>query len=271
MKSPAVSFSVDDVHPAVSCDPRPALDRLRSLQERHPQLKITLFTTPDWRSTEPVYGAPLLPEETCRLDRHSQFCELLRDWPNVEVAVHGLSHVGRGANQVVEFDGCSRDECARMIRQAMSIFESARLSIVPGMSPPGWIASDPLLDAMLETGMRFVASARDLTTPIERGAKTSGSGLQGVSLIEPERLDNGLIHFTTNFQATSANERAFAILDRGGLLAIKAHLLTGLGSYRALDGVTDEYMTSLDRLFSEIEERYGEDVWWTSMGEIAGS
>lgn len=203
------------------------------------------------------------------MDRHPEFCALLRDWPNVEVAVHGLTHVGRGANPVVEFDGCGRDECAQMIREALAIFEKANVPVVPGMSPPGWNASVDLLDAMRDTGMRFVASARDLTTPIERGATTHGSGLQGVSLIEPERFDNGLLHFTTNFQATSSKERAFAILDCGGLLAIKAHLLTELGAYKALDGVTDAYMAFLDDLFSDIESRYGDSVSWTSMGELA--
>ncbi len=266
MNRAAVCFSVDDVHPAVSCDPYPALDRLRALQERHAQLKITLFTTPDWRSTEPLQCATLLPEGTCRLDRHPEFCARLRDWPNAEVALHGLSHV-----PVAEFDGRTREECDRMLRDAMSIFESAGVPLVPGMCPPGWIASASLLDAMRDVGLRFVASARDLTTPIDRGATAQGSGLRGVSLIEPQRLDNGLVHFTTNFQATSTRERAFAILDCGGLLAIKAHLLSEVGSYKALDGVTDEYMASLDRLFLEIEDRYGDDVTWTSMGEVASS
>lgn len=261
-----VCFSVDDVHPAVSCDPYPALDRLRGLQERHPQLKITLFTTPDWRSTDPSSGRPLLPEGTCRLDRHQEFCARLREWPNVEVAVHGLSHV-----PLAEFDGRTREECGRMIASAVHLFEAARVPIVPGISPPGWSAGANLLAAMRDAGMKFVASARDLTTPISRDSKAKGSGMQGVSLIEPERLDNGLLHFTTNFQATSVKERAFAILDRDGLLAIKAHLLAELGSYKALDGVTDEYMASLGRLFSEIEERYGDDVVWTSMGEIASA
>jgi hypothetical protein len=267
--SAAICFSVDDVHPAVSCDPRPAFDRLRALQERHPRLKITLFTTPDWRSTEPKQGALLLPEGTCRLNRHPDFCALLRDWPNVEVALHGLTHVGRGANPVIEFDSCSRDECARMIREALAIFEEADVPVVRGMSPPGWIASASLIEAMHDTGMRFIASARDLTTPIGCGAKVHGSGLQGLSLIEPQRLENGLLHFTTNFQATSSKERAFAILDCGGLLAIKAHLLTELGSYKALDGVTDAYMQFLDELFNEIESRYDDSVSWTSMGELA--
>ena len=261
-----VCFSVDDVHPAVSCDPYPALDRLRWLQERHPQLKITLFTTPDWRSTGPSSGASLLPEGTCRLDRHPEFCARLRDWPNVEIGLHGLTHV-----PLAEFDGRTREECGTMIASALEIFGAARLPIVPGMSPPGWFAGDNVLGAMHDAGMRFVASARDLTTPITREAKANGSGMQGVSLIEPSRLENGLIHFTTNFQATSAKERAFAILDCGGLLAIKAHLLAELGSYKALDGVTDEYMASLDRLFGDIEERYGDAVSWTSMGEIAAS
>lgn len=266
MNRAAVCFSVDDVHPTVSCDPYPVLDRLRALQELHPQLKITLFTTPDWRSTEPRFDARPLPEGTCRLDRHPEFCARLREWPNVEIALHGLSHV-----PVAEFDGRTREECRRMIAEALHIFEAARVPVAPGMSPPGWSADASLLDAMADAGLRFVASARDLTTPIVRGANARGSGLHDVPLIEPQRLEYGLMHFTTNFQATSANERAFAILDCGGLLSIKAHLLSELGSYRAVDGVTEAYMTSLSHLFREIEDRYGDDVWWTSMGEIASS
>ena len=68
---------------------------------------------------------------------------------------------------------------------------------------------------------------------------------------------------------TSPLERALAILECGGLLSIKAHLLARSGSYRALDGLTPEYRDHLHRIFTTIEERFGDAVWWTSMGEMA--
>lgn len=48
------------------------------------------------------------------------------------------------------------------------------------------------------------------------------SGLTGTSLIEPQWGCGGLVNFTTNYQATSTIDRAKAIVDHGGLLAIKA-------------------------------------------------
>src|SRR5258705_2813727 len=56
-KIAAVSFSVDDIHPSTSKDPyeaggdleRGGLGRLARLLEKIPQLRATLFVTPDWR------------------------------------------------------------------------------------------------------------------------------------------------------------------------------------------------------------------------------
>lgn len=146
----------------------------------------------------------------------------------------------------------------------------AALPIVAGVTPPNWVAPPALLDAMADLDMLFVASARDLCTPVAADARTSGSGLVGMSLIFPERLPYGrLVHFTTNFQATSSIERALAILEHGGLLAVKAHLLKRFGSYVALDGLDRPYVEFLDRLFMTIEDRYGDAMWWTTMGEVA--
>ena len=125
---------------------------------------------------------------------------------------------------------------------------------------------------MTELGMRFIASARDLTTRVAAAATTAGSGLHGVSLIYPERIaGTPLIHFTTNYQATSSAARARAILEHGGLLCIKAHLLDAdnAGTYKALDGLTDGYRQQLDDLLSEVDANYGDALWWTSMSEIA--
>ena len=289
----AVCFTIDDVHPTGGTDARPigeaareALGYLEWLLARHPPLNATLFTTPDWRSCgvevkRPrlqrvpglrlwTYATPVLPRGTLRLDRHPQFVAYLRSLPRVEFALHGLHHVRRGPKQIAEFHRCSRARCVRVLRDALQIAGAAGLPIVRGLTPPDWHAPPALLEAMADLEMAFVASARDLDTPITPDALTHGSGLAGMSLIYPERLPFGrLVHFTTNFQATSSIERAIAIIEHGGLLSVKAHLLKRFGTYTALDGLDREYVEFLDRVFATIEDRYGEAVWWTSMGGIA--
>jgi peptidoglycan/xylan/chitin deacetylase (PgdA/CDA1 family) len=281
-KRAAVCFTVDDVHPTDVAFA--ALDHVRQLQERHPQLKVTFFTTPDWRSIAPfpepsfidripivrdaLYRVPRLPRHTYRLDLHEEFCARLREWPRAEIAIHGLHHVTRGRKPIAEFEGASRRRCRAILERALQIFADAKLRVVRGLCPPAWSASDALLAAMSDLAFKFIGSARDLTTPIARHATTNGSGLKGVSLIEPQLLKGGITHITTNVQATVPPQRAIDIVENGGLVAIKAHLLTGAGSYKALDGLTDAYGDELDRLFTMLEARYGDALWWTSMGEI---
>jgi peptidoglycan/xylan/chitin deacetylase (PgdA/CDA1 family) len=283
-KRAAVCLGVDDVHPSPAA--RDALGHVQWLQKRHPQLRVTLFTTPDWQTVDPyptrrliaripivrdrVFTVAVHPRGTYRLDVHEAFCAFLREWPAAELAMHGLHHVARGLRPVLEFAGQDTTSCRAIIDEAAAIFARARLPPPRGMSPPGWHATPALLEAMGQAGMTFIASARDLDTPIGPDASANGSGLTGVPLLRPERIAHGLVHVPTNFQATSTLERAMAILECGGLLSLKAHLLAESGSYRALDGLTPAYRNHLDRVLSVVEDRFGDTVWWTSMGEIAG-
>jgi len=89
-------------------------------------------------------------------------------------------------------------------------------------------------ECMIETGIKSVASARDLRTPISSAAIANMSGLKGVSLIYPELICGGqLLHLTSNFQATSPVDRAVAIIKNGGLLAIKAHAMKTVSGHTA--------------------------------------
>lgn len=279
----AICLTVDDVHPAPPA--WAALEQLRRLQDRHPELRVTFFTTADWRSIAPfpdgrlvsrvpwlrdhTWAVPVLPRGTWRVDRHEDFCATLRSWPRGEVASHGLHHVRRGPQPIAEFAGRSERACRGVLRESLEILESARLPLVRGLCPPGWVATPSLIRAMEALEMSFLASARDLATPVSGDATTSGSGLRGVSLIHPQRIGRSLVHFTTNFQANCTLERAVAIIEHGGLLAMKAHLLAGAGSYRAMDGLTAEYCGFLDGILSALEDRYGSELYWTSMGELA--
>jgi hypothetical protein len=293
-KHAAVCFSIDDVHPAKSSDyyeaggdlDRGALGHVAWLLNRHPKLRITLFTTPDWREISPwptrrmlqsipylrdrVYLAKVWPKGTMRVDRHLEFGRYLSQLPRTEIGLHGLHHIHVGTRIPIEFQDQDVAECKRILQDAIAIFESAGLGTVPGLTPPGFHAPAALLAAMPEVGLSFLASARDLFTPISADATANMTGMTGVSLIYPELIEKGrLVHIPTNFQATSPVDRAFEIVEHGGLVSIKAHIIKNCMGHIALDGMDLLYRNYLDVLFSTLEARYGDTLWWTSMGEIA--
>jgi hypothetical protein len=299
-KKAAVCFTIDDVHPGKSSDAyeaggdlgRGALRHLEWLLERHPQLRVTLFVTADWREINPyptrralagipwlrdrVYLTRVLPRGTMRLGRHPEFVAYLRSLPRTDCALHGLYHINRGRSIAEEYKGRGRAECERMLRRVVSIFHEAGLPYSPGMCPPAWGLSDDLAQAMIAVGLRFVASGRDIRTEITADAVNAMSGRPGVSLIYPERImadgggcQSGLLHFCTNFQATSPLERAHQIIALNGLVAVKAHIVKDDGfGHQFLDGLDESYRDYMHRVFAELEDRYGEELWWTSVAEI---
>jgi hypothetical protein len=291
-KTAAVVLSIDDVHPATSSDryeaggdlEAGALGRLTALQRRHPRLKATLCVTPDWRLDSLVPDAwprrlPWLghrvhwmrrhPKGRFRLDRHLEFAAWLNRLERCEIVPHGLTHSHAGPRYAVEFQEQSLRECKAVILESIRIFESAGVRLARGFVPPAWEAPPALLGALGELGFHFVSSARDIATPIAPDAVTSMSGLKGVSLIHPQIVGRALVHLTCNFQATSRWERACEILDAGGVLHVKAHVFKAAGGHVMLDGLDDAYGNYLDLLFSMLERRYGERLWWAHLSEIA--
>jgi hypothetical protein len=190
--------------------------------------------------------------------------------PRTEIALHGLHHVHRGRRIPVEFQDQGREECVRMLTQAVDIFRRSGLPDPLGMTPPGWDVPDGLGAGMIDVGLGYVASARDIDTPVSPDAQSNASGLRGVSLIHPQLIRGGrLVHIPTNFQATSPIDRALEIIEHGGLLSIKAHIVKTAFGYVASDGLDLLYRNYLDVLFSELRSRYAESIWWATMAEIA--
>ena len=293
-KCGAICFSIDDVHPAKSSDyyeaggdlSEGALGHLEWLLERHPNLKVTLFTTADWREISPkptrrilasipyirdwFYLAKRWRKGTMQLDCHPEFVLYLKQLPRTEIALHGLHHCHKGLRIPVEFQEQSHSEFKEILQEIISIFNKANLDFVRGICPPGWNVTPSLLDAMTDTGLSFVASARDVLTPVSKDALTNMSGMRGMSLIYPQLIrDNKLVHISSNFQATSPIDRALAIIENGGLLAIKAHIVKNAFGYISYDGLDEIYRNYLDLLFTTLEDRYGDSLWWTSMGDLA--
>jgi hypothetical protein len=221
---------------------------------------------------ERVYHVDLHPAGLLRLDRHPKFVTRLRTLPRTQIAPHGLHHVHRGSRLAVEFQEQPYGECLRAVRRAMQIFESAGLPVTKGFSPPGWNLPPPLLAALEALGFSYVAAARDLETPISAGATNAMSGLRDVSIVRPELIGSGrIVHLPVNFQATSTRQRAFDVIDAGGLLSIKAHAFKHEGGHTMLDGLDADYFAYLDALLGALEQRYGDSIWWASMREIAAA
>jgi predicted deacetylase len=296
-KRAAVCFSIDDVHPASSADAfdaggdlrRGALGRVERLLERQPRLRVTLFVTPDWRRVAliptrkwltrvpllraHIHWAPLAPRGRFRIDRFPDFVACLNALPRTDCAIHGLHHAHRGPRLTTEFQRQSRRKCRALLEQARRIFVAAGLRHVPGFAAPTWHTPPALWRALSDGDFHFVASARDLDTPVTREARTAGSGLQGASLIQPTWVATSatrrVVQFTTNYQASSTPARARAIIDTGGLLLIKAHIFKHGGGITMRDGLDAEYCAQLEALWRELDDRYGDTLWWTSLEEVA--
>lgn len=293
-KKAAVCFTIDDIHPSKSSDYYEAggdlekgqLGRVIWLLDRHPELKVTLFTTANWREISPVptrkllaslpgirdkfFLAPRYRKDTMNLEKHPEFVQFLNSVNSAEIGFHGLYHVHKGLKIPVEFQNQSEKEFREIIEEMLRIFNSSGIDYIKGICPPGWNAPEELLNRLIAEDFDFVASARDIFTPVSRNAKTNMSGIKGVSLIEPELIKGGkLIHFPTNFQANSTIDRARDIVENSGLLSIKAHIVKSVFGYVAIDGVDELYMNYLDVLLSNLKAEYGEELWITSMGEIA--
>lgn len=96
------------------------------------------------------------------------------------------------------------------------------------------------------------------------------SGMKGIPLLFPTLIKNNqIVHIPSNFHATSKRERATQIIENSGLLSIKAHIVKNACGLIAYDGVDEIYMNYLDMLLTHLENEYGDDLWWTSMGEIS--
>lgn len=293
-KKAAVCLSVDDVHPGTSEDAYEAggdlaagsLRFVEQLLQRHTALRATLFVTPDWRPLDLVQQPSLLTQipvlkdyiywttrqrpQHLRIDRHPGFVAYLNSMERAEVAMHGLHHLHRGPRFAVEFQKQSASTCTRMLDKGLQIFAQAGLEHAPGFQPPAWNLPDNLIDALARSSLRFVSSARDLRSDVSPTATTDMSGIKGVSLIYPQWLrEKQLLHMTCNFQASSDPQRALDIVEAGGLVSIKAHIFKKGGGHTMIDGLDDDYFAFLDRLFDALDKRYGDALWWTSMGEIS--
>jgi predicted deacetylase len=164
---------VDDVHPessSVGWDyggdlEQGALGLISNFFNRHPQVKITLFVTPSWRSSA-VYELNSLKHQIAMLgksnvqtyirrllirrlkyrsypidlERHRNRCRYLEGFVTVGrigIGVHGLDHFQNHRPFSAEFERLGREEARNRLRQAQGFLARANLTFERAFSPPG--------------------------------------------------------------------------------------------------------------------------------------
>ncbi|MFH1285259.1 MAG: DUF2334 domain-containing protein [Candidatus Micrarchaeota archaeon] len=264
----ALNINVDDVHPESASDIADCSGEqdegvfrfLTLLGDEFPELKMTLFVTPEWRykkfagrwrrKLDFVFGSKyeLWDETKFRLDLHPEWCSWLREKTRkgkFEIAVHGLNHYSPRYPYSAEFQGASYEESNAKLEKAEAIFADAKLPFVRGFRTPGWGVSSGLLQALKEREYEFVScypNAREL------------------SAVE------GIVHVPQNWDATHLVAEARNIVKSGGLLSIKAHITKKYGSDRIANGLDEVSYAKIRKLLQDV---YSWDVWFASMKEIA--
>jgi hypothetical protein len=176
-------LDLDDFHPEKGCGlelDRGPIKYLELLWSNFPELKVTLFLTPDWRylpqfritkffgkyfGISPFFRQ--LKEPKYRVDK-KEFREW-RSWirknvkaKRLEVAIHGLYHIQPCYHYASEFQHLNYNQCLKRIKIAEKILEDAKIPFVKGFRPPGWLHNEDLLKALSKLKYKYFAAGDKL-------------------------------------------------------------------------------------------------------------
>ena len=268
------NLSIDDVHPESSgylsdCGGDKEAGKLRyiiDLINDYPDLKVTLFVTPNWIDRPNDAGAKRLIKKVLklpitntwsdspfRLDKHVEWCSWLNDYVDrgvFEVGVHGFTHHYSGSdvrvNHSSEFSGLSCSGCMSRLMSSEAVFKRANLRFSKVFRPPGWGACYELLEALKKLG--YVMSCRSL------------------SLI-PEVVHE-VINIPPNWNiGRDTIEKGIKLAGRYGVITAYGHVTDSYGSEYLEDGLNEVNLLRLRVLLNELASRFR--VLYVTLSEVA--
>ena len=275
MNSVYFNLSFDDVHPESSGDGTDCGgDRdggvfryFPRLLRKCPELKITLFVTPNWidkandsfflRNMKRIFGMKYFNTwvgEPFLLTKHKDWCSWLNSFKNIEVAVHGYSHHADRKLHSQEFQDMGYNDCRARLVNAERVFKDAGLNYVKGFRPPGWGISDGLFEALKDLKYDFISldSVACNVGDLSRYKVEDYRGLWNV----PQNWDI----------ARGTIDEALEILDKYGLLMAKGHISNYYDGERIGNGLNGVTFGRLCELFERMKDKKS---CFVSMKEIA--
>ena len=264
------NLSMDDVHPEsnkhiADCggDKEEGVFRyIIKLIEEFPDLKITLFVTPNWID-KPCDNAIIKTikkkiglnythsweDEPFRLDKHPEWCEWLNEYVrrgNIEIAIHGLYHHRESDPHSAEFLDLSYEACLKRLKISEEIFKKSGLNYVKGFRPPGWGVSEGLFNALKDLNY-FVISCYPTDMKIT--------------------IKNGIVNIPQNWDIMrSSVGEGLKLLEKHGYIFAKGHIQNRYGRDYNGNGLTEKSYENIRKLLVEIEKR---DVEFIFMEKIA--
>ncbi len=266
------NLSIDDVHPESSafisdCGGDKEQGKFRfllDLLEEFPNMKITLFVTPDWTDKPNDYGLKRLIKKVLklkytnkwedspfRLDKHPEWCNWLGSYVDkgvFELGIHGYNHHninGVAVNHSMEFIGLSYSECVRRVRLSEEIFRNAGLRFSKVFRPPGWGTTYDLLKALRKLGYSLSCKSMNLTPEV----------VQDIVNIPPN-WDIG----------EDSIEKGIEIADKYGVITAYGHITDSYGREYLSNGLNDVNTLRIRTLLRALADRF--NVMLVTMADI---
>lgn len=263
------NLNFDDFHPQLSPDFGGDPDSgnfilFRRLLAEFPELKITLFTVPNWidrprRIPGPWYhlkralGLPIihpLANEPFRLDKHQRWSDVvgaLASAGRLEIAVHGYYHCNPwNYAHAQEFSHLEESQAYERIAQAEQLLGRCGIPFVKGFRPPGWGMSAGLIRALKRLNYRFIS-------PFSPYLRLSRIGVFEGMAVPPQNW--GLIDDPT---------LAVDLAATHGVVFAKGHIAPRYG-VETMDGITPTRWQNLRRVLHELHDHF--EVRFVTMSE----
>ena len=299
-------FGIDDIHPESDetgySGKNMGIEVLELLSElviRHPQLKVTLFVTPDWIYLPQLLGFRFIQKRLAkdhisnrlltrflqrkwRIGHFRVDTEEYDDWRalvremvstgNFSIGIHGLTHFQDYVWYTREFFNKTVSQNRLKLRAAVDLLKSAEIPFTMGFSPPGWYIDDSLIEALVCEQFCYIAGSFDSERDVSSAIKSQMSGIKHVDLFYPTLLRDKLINIPRNWDiARSPLERALKIIELGGVVGVHAHMFDSYHGDLTGNGITRDHIARLDQVLTVIEDRFGDRVQFATFQEVATS
>ena len=273
-----IAFGIDDIHPeseADGCDCSGNMENgvfryILRLVDEFPELKITLFITPNWiYKPQPKVSkalskffkinAPTMKweDDKFKLNRYNDWCNWLRNLVktgNFEVAVHGLHHFQPQYPYSAEFKNLDYENSINRIAMAEEILYRARIPFVKVFRPPGWGMSDGLLQALKEE--RYVLAASSGTQVDLNKETVCNSGISGVSLLKPEKY-NDLMNIPANLDISHGEkDRAAKLIKLDGHVILHGHIAYVYHGEANPNGIDEHSYLNIREIIKFVKQNY---------------
>ncbi len=268
------NLSFDDIHPESSVHgtdcggdrENGVFKYFLKLWDICPELKVTLFTTPNWedrandsfflKQVKRVMGMDytnMWEREPFLLTKHKKWCRWINSFGNFEVTIHGYNHHVNNKLHSQEFQDMSYADSLARLKKSERFFKEAGLNYVRGFRPPGWGISDGMFQALYDLKYDFIS------------IDSLSCRVGNLSRFKVQKY-KGLVNVPQNWDiARGTVDEALDIAEKYGLLMAKGHISNYYDGEKIGNGLNEDTYLRICELLERIKEK---DVKFVNMRDI---